>query len=80
MGRREKKYPMGFHLRLVAVANKRGLTEMELAEGVGVGRSTMRKWLDGDSAPDALDLARLCLILDISADYLLFGRRKSNGI
>jgi transcriptional regulator with XRE-family HTH domain len=37
-------------------------------------RKAIYSYLHGDTTPDALTLARLCIALNISADWLLFGK------
>lgn len=53
-----------------------GLNAVKLGKKIGKDRRTVYGYLYGDSTPDALTLARLCVALDISADWLLFGKDK----
>lgn len=46
----------------------------KLASMIGKERKVIYSYLYGDTTPDALTLARLCVALDISADWLLFGK------
>lgn len=50
--------------------------DKEFAKRVGIGRTTLYTYLNGESSPHATTLARMCSILGVSADYLLFGRRE----
>ena len=52
----------------------KGLRQEELAERVHVVRQTVSKWENGQAVPDLDTVAKLCLALGFSADYLLFGR------
>ena len=59
----------------VAAARKAaGLTQEALGEKLGVSRQAVSKWESGQAVPDLDTVAKLCLALGFSADYLLFGR------
>ena len=49
----------------------------QLAKMTGVSRGTIYSWQYGDTMPNSLILAKICKILDASADYLLFGEDNS---
>ena len=48
-----------------------GLSQEELAEMLGVSRQAVSKWETGQSAPDLVNLVRLCRLYGIPADELL---------
>ena len=48
-----------------------GLTQREIAEAIGVSAQTISRYMCDDVFPALDTLARLCLFLDISADYIL---------
>lgn len=48
---------MLYHLRQV-----RGLTNVDIANGIGVSEATVRNWLSGKTTPPAADLARLATL------------------
>ena len=52
---------------------KKDLTQMNLADGMGVSYQAVSNWERGNSMPDISKLRELCGILDISIDYLLSG-------
>lgn len=67
----------GFPKRLeAAIYNKTNKTA--LAETLGVTRSTVKSWTNGKSSPTAEFLARLCVELEVSDDWLLFGKEQEN--
>lgn len=49
------------------------LTQMELAEKLGVSNRTISKWENGNSLPDYSIIHNLCEVLDISINELLSG-------
>ena len=58
-----------------------GLKQCEIAKAINVHPTAITQYLSGRSAPALDTLAKLCLLLDVSADYLLgitdySGRRK----
>lgn len=72
--------PEGFPKRLYDAWIVSGMTQTEAAGWIGYERKTFCHWIHGDSAPNALALARLCILFGVSADYLLFGKgEKAHG-
>ena len=55
-----------------------GFTQRTVAQSLGVVESCYANWEQGRTEPSIKDLQRLCLIFDISADYLL-GLEKEDG-
>lgn len=53
---------------------KKNLTQMNLADEMGVSYQAVSNWERGNSMPDISKLRELCDILDISIDYLLSGK------
>ncbi len=47
------------------------ISKKELADKLGVNPSTISRYLHDDKFPSLDTLANLCMILDISADYIL---------
>lgn len=52
---------------------KRGLTQFELAELIGVHETTIRRWEKGQGEPSISDIRKLAQALDVSEDELLSG-------
>lgn len=63
--------PDHFAERLVEIMDTRGLNQNQLANAIGISRSTVTGWLRHGKLPDSVILARLCNTLDCSADWLL---------
>lgn len=57
--------------RLNQLLKKREMSQSQLASILNVSRSTVTGWLRYGKLPDADSLARLCIALDCSADWLL---------
>ena len=62
-----------------AVRRERGMTQRELAEALGVSNRTISKWECGDGLPELANVLPLCELLQITADELLRGERKSGA-
>lgn len=62
---------MSFAKRLRALRNARNLTQQEVANRLGIHRSTYAKYETGDNEPDHETLQRLADFFDVSVDYLL---------
>ncbi len=52
---------------------KNGLTQMQLAEKLGITDRAVSKWETGKSLPDSSIMLELCSILDVSVNDLLSG-------
>ena len=65
---------MEWNERVAAARKAAGLTQETLGEKLGVSRQAVSKWESGQAVPDLDTVAKLCLALGFSADYLLFGR------
>ena len=65
---------MEWNERVAAARMAAGLTQETLGEKLGVSRQAVSKWESGQAVPDLDTVAKLCLALGFSADYLLFGR------
>ena len=63
--------PMEWNDRLAAARKAAGLSQEQLGERLDVTRQAVSKWESGQATPDVLTAARLCEVLQISADYLL---------
>ena len=65
---------MEWNERVAAARKAAGLTQEALGEKLDVSRQAVSKWESGQAVPDLDTVAKLCLALGFSADYLLFGR------
>ncbi len=55
----------------VLLRKEKGLTQLELAETVGVSRQAVSKWESGGGMPSTENLSCLSRLYDVSVDYLL---------
>lgn len=62
--------------RLVEIRKTRGWSIDRVAKALSVSRATVGHWETGTRAIKSSDLARLCQVLQASADDLLFGARR----
>ena len=62
--------------KISACRKKRGMSQEDLAERIGVSRQAVSRWETGESVPDVEKIKALCRIFEVSADYLLFDEKK----
>lgn len=62
---------MSFGDRLKEARRARGLTQEQLAIGIGVAKSTLTGYEKGTREPDVFKIKRIIEILEIDSDYLL---------
>ncbi len=62
-----------FSVRLKELRLKKGLTQTELGEKVGVKQNTFTNWENGKREPNFENLIKLADLLEVSLDWL-FGR------
>lgn len=60
-----------FTNRLVQLRKKRGLTQQQIADEIGVNRGSYSNWEKGKREPSFENLVKLASILGTSTDYLL---------
>lgn len=53
---------------------KKNISGVKLGKLIGADRRRIYEWKNGDLMPNAYYLAKICKALDVSADYLLFGK------
>lgn len=68
--------PEGFTERLNEAIYKSGLRPVEIQRKARISESCFYYYMRGDTTPSLMTLVNLCRVLDVSADYLLFGRVK----
>ncbi|WP_337957023.1 helix-turn-helix transcriptional regulator [Tepidanaerobacter syntrophicus] len=64
----------GFGERLKEAIQRKGYTQKELSEILGVNQDTITNYVQERSFPKADMLLNICQLLDVSADWLLKGR------
>ncbi len=62
---------MGERIRKIRKGKK--LTQYDLVDKVGTTHCSISNWEEGKRNMSVYYFARLCMALDVSADYLLFG-------
>ena len=60
-----------FSTRLKSILDKRGVTQRQLAQQIGVTEVTVSRWANCERTPDADNVREICTALDVSADFLL---------
>ena len=58
-------------IRLRTAIRESGIQQKEIARLVGVSAQTVSKYMKTDVFPALDTLAKLCIVLDVSADYIL---------
>ena len=66
----------GFSERLNETIINSGISMRDLAKRLVTDHSTVRSWMVMRAQPNIRSLAKLCLILDVSADYLIYGKER----
>lgn len=57
--------------KICLLRREKGLSQEELAEAIFVSRQSVSKWENGQSIPDADNIAALCSFFNVSADSLI---------
>ncbi len=60
-----------FHENLKAARIRKGLSQQEVADLVGVAKSTYSMWETGNREPNLMRIKTLTKVLDVSGDELL---------
>ena len=63
--------PKGFSTRLRVARKHKKYTQLELAEMIGVSRTSITNWEKGIRTPNFMKIVNLSNALDVSTDYLL---------
>lgn len=64
-----------WHVRAKERMKKLRLTQKDLSEEIGVTRGAIGHYLSGRREPTVDSLMKIIQVLDVSADWLLFGKR-----
>ena len=62
---------MKLNEKIIYSRKKAGLSQLDLADALGVSRQSVSKWETGESNPDITKLPALAKALDVSIDWLL---------
>lgn len=63
----------GLYKRILDEAKKNGLNGDKIGSLLGLKKSPLTDWKNGHSIPTTEQIIKLCEILAVSSDYLLFG-------
>lgn len=74
MANHKWEIPEGFTNRLREALRIREMTGESLAFDIGIEPTNIYKYLNGKTCMNIGRLAEICEILDVSADWLLFGK------
>ena len=66
-----------FAEQLQRFRRKAGMSQEDLAEKIDVSRQTLSKWEQGQSSPDLERFAKLCDVLHVSPNELIYGETKA---
>jgi len=58
-------------MRLKELREEKGLTQLDVADAIGVNYRTIGQYERGVNEPDIDTIKKLCKLFDVSADYLL---------
>ncbi len=73
-----KHYPnWEFTERLSEELARKKMSKKALAGRIGVERKTVYGWCNGVSSPDIVMFGKICKILHVSSDYMLYGEKAS---
>ena len=61
--------------RIAREIKRTGLTQEQVGKALGVSHQAVSRWCCANKGISVKDLMQLCLLLDCSADYILFGGR-----
>ncbi len=64
---------------VLSLRTRKGLTQEELAQEIGVARQTVAKWESGEAIPDLVNATRMAEIFDISLDSLVHHDEEAIG-
>lgn len=61
--------------RIIQLRNQKNMSQIQLAQSLGVSRQAISKWETDQSSPDTIHLIQLSDILDTDVEYLATGRK-----
>lgn len=65
--------------RIAAARNRAGLTQLQLAQKLGLPLFQVADWERGGAEPSLEQMAALCRVLDVTSDYLLLGKEPESA-
>lgn len=74
--KKKNYFVRGFPERLKETMKARKMSYAELARRIGCDKRTIHNWIDGTSCPDIVMTNRICKSLNVTADYLIIGKKE----
>lgn len=74
--RKNRGFVRGFPDRLKKALKEKDMTYMEFARRIGCDKKTVYNWIEGISSPDMVSIEKMCKILRVTSDYLIFGEKR----
>ena len=68
--------PYGFADRLKKAREDKKIGKGELADRVHISRETVKSYENGDNAPTLTIIAKIAVVLEVSLDWLAYGKDK----
>ena len=62
---------MCFKENLIELLKENKLSQQKIAYAIGVSQRAVSKWINGQAEPTAMNIFKLAIYFDVSADYLL---------
>lgn len=62
---------MKLNEKIVFLRKEKNMSQVDLADALGISRQTVSKWENGDSLPDVTNLQALAALFEVSTDELL---------
>jgi len=66
--------------RIRDLRDRRGFKQQELAEKIGTSRQVLSNWERSYTPVDTEGVAKLAKVLEVSADYILYGREGGSTV
>ena len=62
---------MNLSEKILYCRKKAGMSQLDLADALGVSRQAVSKWETGESNPDVTKLPQMAALFGVTTDYLL---------
>lgn len=62
---------MKLNEKIIFLRKEKNMSQVDLADALGISRQTVSKWENGDSLPDVTNLQALAALFEVSTDELL---------
>lgn len=73
MRRKNNNMPVGMAERIKECVLEDGDSIVQVAKRLEISRSLLYSYMNGDSVPNGIIIARMCKLFGVRADWLLFG-------